>query len=227
MIQAVTFDVTHTLLHAPRMSEIYREVLGRHGVAVTLPRMSELLGQVWRELSCLAEPGSDRFGSHPEGARGWWQRFLERICEHLEVAPPSRFAGAELFQRFAAAEAWEVYPDVVPALEELRGRGFELGVVSNWDERLPGLLERLGLASYFTALVHSSAVGMEKPNPRIFRLALQRLGAEPDEALHVGDAALEDVEGARAAGMHAVRLCRHGGEGLRDLRGIAALAARL
>lgn len=227
MIRAITFDVTHTLLHAPRMSEIYREVLGRHGIDVELRRMRELLAQVWKEFSCLAEPGSDRFGSHPEGARGWWQRFLERICEHLEVAPPSRFVGAELFHRFAAAEAWEIYPDVVPALEELRGRSFELGVVSNWDERLPGLLERLGLAPYFSVLVHSTAVGMEKPNPRIFQEALRRLEVEPEEALHVGDAALEDVEGARAAGMHAVQLCRHGGEGLRDLRGIAALATQL
>jgi putative hydrolase of the HAD superfamily len=230
MIRAVTFDVTQTLIHAPRLGEIYSEVLGRHGIAVAPGEAAELVRRVWRELSCLADPGSDRFRSHPEGARGWWQRFLERICEYLEVPlqkAPSRFAGAELFHRFGTAEAWEVFPDVFPVLTELRSRGIELGIVSNWDERLPVLLERLRLSPYFTTLVYSSAAGMEKPNPLLFRQALLRLRVKAEEALHVGDASLEDVEGAMAAGMHAVRLSRNGGVGLRDLRGIAALVASL
>jgi hypothetical protein len=105
MIRAVTFDVTHTLIHCPRLGEIYAEVLGRHGIEVSAAEAERLVRLVWQELACLADPSRDRFTSHPEGPAGWWKRFLERLCEHLEAPPPSRFAAAELFSRFARADA--------------------------------------------------------------------------------------------------------------------------
>ncbi|HVT60137.1 MAG TPA: HAD family hydrolase [Thermoanaerobaculia bacterium] len=223
MLQALTFDVTQTLIHCPRLGEIYADVLARHGRAVEPHEARRLISVVWQELACAAEPGRDRFTAHPGGARGWWQRFLERLCEHLDSPPPSRFAAAELFHRCGRAEAWEVYPEVPGVLDELRRRGLRLGVISNWDERLPGLLEQLDLARRLDAVVYSSAAGIEKPDARIFRQALAalartgrrgrqkslRAGLPPACALHVGDHPLNDVEGAQAAGMRAVRVLRH------------------
>jgi putative hydrolase of the HAD superfamily len=114
----------------------------------------------------------------------------------------------------------------VPALlAELHGLGLRLAVVSNWDPRLPGLLERLHLARWFDAVVYSSAVGVEKPDVRIFRHAVDQLGVSPAAALHVGDARLEDVEGAEAAGLRALLLDRRGTGG--DLRDLSALPALL
>lgn len=208
MIQAITFDVTHTLIHCPRLGEIYAEVLGRHGVEVAPAEAQRLIGEVWRELACSADPSRDRFSAHPEGPRGWWQRFLERFCEHLEAPPPSRFAASELFHRFGSGEAWEVYPEAPGVLDALRDRGLRLGVISNWDTRLPEVLRQLDLARRFDAVVYSSAVGVEKPDFRIFRRALRELGVEARAALHVGDHRLEDVEGAIAAGMRALLLIR-------------------
>src|SRR4051794_22441706 len=89
MIEAVTFDVTHTLIHSPRLGEIYAEVLNRHGLEIDAEEARRLISVVWQELSCSADPGRDRFASHPEGERGWWSRFLERVCE-LKEAPPRR-----------------------------------------------------------------------------------------------------------------------------------------
>ena len=221
MIRAVTFDVTGTLLHSPRLGELYAEVLSRHGIAVSPGEAGRLVRLVWQELACSADPGRDRFRSHPEGARGFWQRFLERLAEHLEAPVPSRFAAAELFHRFGTPEAWEVYPEVREVLTALREQGLRLAVISNWDERLPLLLERLGLTPFFDAVVTSSEVGVEKPDGRIFTEALRRLGVEPGEALHVGDSPLDDVEGAIAAGMEAVRLDRgRRGGGIPDLRAL-------
>ncbi len=226
MIRALTFDVTGTLIHAPHLGALYAEVLGRHGVAVEPREAARLVRQVWQELACRAEPGKDRFTAHPEGARGWWKRFLERICEHLEAAPPSPFAAAELFHRFASPEAWEVFPEVPGVLAALREAGLRLGVVSNWDTRLPGLLQRLGLASWFDTIVCSSAAGVEKPDSRIFLQAVAALRVSPDAALHVGDSRLEDVEGALAAGLRALHLDRVRGAGdLRDLSRLPALVA--
>lgn len=221
MIEAVTFDVTHTLIHSPRLGEIYAEVLNRHGLEIRAEEARRLISVVWQELSCSADPGRDRFSSHPEGERGWWSRFLERVCELKGAPPPSRFATAELFHRFGTASAWEVYPEVPGVLAALARRGVRLGVVSNWDHRLPGLLADLGIASFFGTLTYSGKVGVEKPDRRIFRHALAELGADPAAALHVGDGRLEDVEGAVAAGMRALHLTRNTGGG--DLRDLADL----
>ena len=217
-LKAVTFDVTGTLIRSPRMGAIYREVYRRHGLAVEGDdrAMARTIGQVWREMACRTDGSTDRFASHPEGARGWWRRFGERLAEHLGSEPPSRFAAAELYDRFGRAEAWELYPDALPALGALRDRGLAIAVVSNWDERLPSLLDELGLGERVDAVVLSSEIGYEKPDPRIFFTALDRLGAlrksdlDPEEVAHVGDRRKEDVEGAANAGFRAVLLDREG-----------------
>jgi putative hydrolase of the HAD superfamily len=226
MIRAVTFDVTHTLIHCPRLGEIYAEVLERHGIRVRPAEAGRVVREVWQEFACTADPARDRFTSHPEGPVGWWKRFLERVCEHLEAPPPSRFAAAELFSRFGKEDAWEVYPDVPGTLTALRAQGLKLGVISNWDTRLPDLLHRLGLAKGFDAIVFSSDVGAEKPDPRLFEEALRRLVVPAREALHVGDGRLEDVEGAQAMGMKALHLTRgRATGGLRDLTGLPEIVA--
>ena len=213
MLRAVTFDFTGTLVSTPRLGEIYSEVLGRHGVAVTPERAAGLMREVWRELDCLAHPARDRFASHPGGARGWWARLLERLCERLEAGPPDRFAAAELFDRFARADAWRLYPEVLDTLAELRRLGLMLGLISNWDERLPRLIDDLGLAEHLDVTIYSQEAGIEKPHPGIFEAALTRLGLAPVRVLHVGDRRRQDVEGARAVGMRALHLDRSGGEG--------------
>ncbi|HVR99997.1 MAG TPA: HAD-IA family hydrolase, partial [Thermoanaerobaculia bacterium] len=215
------------LFHAPRLGELYSEVLGRHGIEVAPREAVGLIRLVWQELGCLTDPGRDRFTSYPGGERGWWQRFLERFCELLEAPPPTRFAASELFHLFGRAEAWEVFPEVPEVLAALHGRGLKLAVISNWDHRLPGLLEDLGLARWFDAVVYSSAVGVEKPDRRIYGRALELLAADAGSVLHVGDRRLEDAEGAMAAGFQALLLDRQGGAGadLRDLSPLPDLVA--
>ena len=85
-------------------------------------------------------------------------------------------------------------------LRSLRAKGLELAVVSNWDIGLVEHLQRLRLDSLFTAIVTTAEAGAAKPDPAVFRLALDRLGVEPGRSLHVGDEP-DDVQGAAAAGM--------------------------
>jgi putative hydrolase of the HAD superfamily len=229
-LSAVTLDATQTLFWSPRMAVIYAEVFARHGLAVEEARLRPLLREVWQEFSLAADPRRDRFAAHPGGAVGFWRRFVERLCERLEVPPLSRFAASELYERFARGDSWEVFPDVRPALELLTRRGLKVAVVSNWDERLPRLLDELGLARWFDAVVFSQQAGVEKPRPEIFQLALERLAVRPENALHVGDSAREDVEGALATGMHALRLARDAADSAAQshtLRSLAGLGERL
>jgi putative hydrolase of the HAD superfamily len=209
-LRAVTLDATGTLIACPSMPDIYVEVLARHGVATDAASVRRVFPVVWKELDCLTPAGRDRFTSFAGGARGFWARLLARLCELLEIGVPGPFAAAELFHRFASHDAWVVFPDAVPALEAMRSMGLRLAVISNFDERLPDLLAGLDLASRVDLVVPSSAVGLAKPNPRLFRHALERLDVDAAAALHVGDHPLEDVEGAQAAGMEAVLLERGG-----------------
>lgn len=119
--------------------------------------------------------------------------FLEAAGAGLE---PDSFVDS-----FMGAIAFEPLPGALETVAALRARGLEVAVVSNWDIGLAEHLERIGVASHFTAIVTTAEAGAAKPDPAVFRLALERLGIEPSRALHVGDEP-EDEQGAIAAGMH-------------------------
>ncbi len=212
-VRAVSFDVTHTLLHAPRLGEIYAEVLGRHGTEVDTEEVRRLARTVWTELGCSVPSGADRFSLQPGGARAFWRRYAERLCALLGAPPPTPFAAAELFDRFGRAESWEIYRDVLPCLRRLRAQGLALAVISNWDERLPLLLERSGLLPLFDCIVYSQGAHCEKPAAGIFDATLRRLALPAEAVLHIGDNVREDVEGALACGMQARLLDRSGRTG--------------
>lgn len=132
-------------------------------------------------------------------------------------------------RRFAACRPYE---DAVPALQAL-GCHYVLGVITNGNT----YPERCGLAGVFRVCVYSQEEGVSKPDPRLFEIALERVGIEPAEALHVGDSLESDVAGARAAGLRAVWLNRDGApnetsiqpdweiQSLAALPGICSLAA--
>jgi putative hydrolase of the HAD superfamily len=92
------------------------------------------------------------------------------------------------------------YPDSGPALRSLRERDLAVVVVSNWDCSLAEVLERCGLGGLIDGAVSSAAASARKPDPAIFEPALEIVGCEASEALHVGDTAEEDVEGDRDGG---------------------------
>jgi putative hydrolase of the HAD superfamily len=102
------------------------------------------------------------------------------------------------------------YPDAGPALGELRARGLRLVVASNWDCSLPHVLDGAGLGGLLDGVVTSAATGARKPDPALFVAALRLAGCEAGEALHVGDSPVNDVDGARSAGIRAVLLSRDG-----------------
>jgi putative hydrolase of the HAD superfamily len=120
------------------------------------------------------------------------------------------------------------FPDVVPALRVLRADGVRLVVASNWDCSLADWLGPAGLLELVDGVVTSAVVGAAKPDPAPFRRALELAGVEAGEAVHVGDSAENDVEGARAAGIRALLINRageppHGVESIRSLEQLPSL----
>jgi putative hydrolase of the HAD superfamily len=118
--------------------------------------------------------------------------------------------GAELLPCLTDAIAFRLYDDVAPALADLQAAGLRLAVVSNWDVSLVPVLERLGVAGDFEAVLHSAGVGASKPDPKLFEAALEQLALPADAVLHVGDDPVNDLEGAARAGVRAVLIDRRG-----------------
>jgi putative hydrolase of the HAD superfamily len=231
----VLFDVGETLVGpSESYGAVYRRVLSRLGVELETGRLDRAIGEASAEMARRIPVGCDRFAHFDGGESEFWRRF---VCDVFRRASgrgaDPRFARRAvdgLWDEFGRTTAWHVYEDSIPALEELRCNGTRLGIVSNWDSRLPQLLELLELAAYFDTVVVSHIEGVEKPDPALFRRALERLAAQPRQTLHVGNAEELDVAGARAAGIDAVLLDRkrRSGSGrstIHDLRVIPRIAA--
>ncbi len=140
----------------------------------------------------------------PQSLRGRDRESLARLrldctAVFLQAAEADLDPGS-FVDAFMASIRFEPIPGALEALASLRARGIDLAVVSNWDVGLEEHLERLGAARLFSTIVTSAEAGAAKPDPAAFRIALDRLGADPARAVHVGDEP-EDAEGAAAAGM--------------------------
>jgi len=127
-----------------------------------------------------------------------------------------------------ASALWRmVMPGVPDALARLQRQGLTLAVVSNSDGTCAQSLEAAGLLQYMNVVIDSAEVGVEKPDPRIFEIALTRCGADPRRTLYVGDLYHADVVGGRGAGLHALLLDPYGDwpeldcETAKDLREVA------
>jgi putative hydrolase of the HAD superfamily len=214
---AITFDVGGTLIEPwPSVGAVYAGVAAEHGLpGLAADELTRRFHRAWRARANF------------DYTRHAWAELVDATFAGLTAEPPSRTCFDALYRRFEAADCWRVFEDVLPALKELRARGLRLGVISNWDDRLRPLLERLHLARWFEVIVISCEVGSTKPSPAIFHAAARQFGLSPADFLHVGDSAEADVAGARRAGWAALRVVRHGPDGRGTISGLASLTAAM
>ena len=126
------------------------------------------------------------------------------MCHLAGIGHDAEGVAQTVHEAYRRAECWETYADVTACLRALKERGYALGVVSNWDAGLEGLLRDLRLLPYFDTVVSSAVVGYRKPNPVIFNLACEQMGVRAESSVHVGD--------RPDAGIRAVIVDRHDAE---------------
>src|SRR6516225_4667847 len=142
-----------------------------------------------------------------DAERGWQIFNLILLEAGVPLSPATDVALADLRAYHDNQNLWEfVPPDVEPALARLRVLGLKLVVVSNSNGRLRHLFDRVGLSERVDVMLDSFEEGVEKPDPRLFRIALERSGGRAETTVHIGDLYYVDVVGARAAGLGAVLL---------------------
>jgi putative hydrolase of the HAD superfamily len=216
-IRAVLLDALGTLIELERPWPHLVDELAARGVVV---------GEDDARAAMLAEMAYYR--AHHDEAVDWAAlKDLRRRCaavvqEQLQTSLPLD----DVLEALLAAIRFRAYPEVPDVLARLRAGGARLAVVSNWDVSLHDVLERTALRPLVDAVLISAELGVAKPDPAIFRAALDRLGAPPEGAVHVGDSLEHDVAGARAAGLEAVLVARNGAaapDGVRTVRSLAEL----
>ena len=202
MIRAVFFDAGNTLIYPyPSIGAIYSAIAQKHGMSFDKDEAHKSFKQAFLRHS--AEPLDNQ-----SRERAWWRCIVREAIGNLCRERNFEAYFDELFDFFTKAEAWRLYPDVMPTLDMLRSRGTPLGVISNWDSRLLPLFDNLELTHYFSVIAVSALIGCAKPEPGIFKYALGKLDVSPEEAIHIGDSVELDVRGASSCGLQSLLIDR-------------------
>ncbi|MBI3891800.1 MAG: HAD-IA family hydrolase [Candidatus Wallbacteria bacterium] len=217
-IRLVLFDAANTLLFIDYsfLARAARQVGA--DVSPTALRRAEAHARV--ETDLLLEVHQDS-----TDARRWRHYFQVMLTESGVSAGQFEALVPILKARHEKVGLWmHVRPWTKSALEMLRRAGYRMAVVSNADGRVESWLSKKSLSGYFDTILDSHVVGIEKPDPRIFELALARTGFRASEAVHVGDLYSVDVLGARRAGITPVLLDPTGAHPATDCLKIRALS---
>lgn len=194
-IKAIFFDAGGTLLHldSARIRDLLSEELN---VEVSLERFPLAQSLAMARVAELVAAGA---GSTEQLKR----EFYTTLLPETGVSRGKLSDAVDCVYKLARGEMlWrKTEHGTAPALEELKRRGYILGVVSNSDGRIESAFEQVGLTSYFDFFIDSFNVGVEKPDPGIFLLATERANVAPEQAAYVGDLYWVDVIGARSAGL--------------------------
>ncbi|MGZ6255426.1 MAG: HAD family hydrolase [Candidatus Limnocylindria bacterium] len=205
----VCLDAGFTLLAPLRtLTDALRGVLAEHGRQVTdeqLHRAWEVADRwFWDDYNRV---DNDTWGDDAKIDAAWRQYHALMLTELGMEDLRHELIDTILAAQYAP-ESWELYPDVLPTIRELRELGMRLGIVSDWGSNLLHIVDGLGLGEELDFVIASGAAGVSKPDPAIFRLAASRAGVPMGESLMVGDSYRADVEGARLAGMDGILIRR-------------------
>jgi putative hydrolase of the HAD superfamily len=206
---AVFFDAGETLVHPhPSFPDLLSAILTREGYDVPPERVRERAHVVFERFRSAAQ-ANELWTTSPERSRRFWHEVYAIFFRELEV-PNANGLIDVVYGEFTDLANYRLFDDVPPVLERLKAAGLVLGVISNFEEWLERLLEHLGVRAFFEVRVISGLEGVEKPDPRIFELAMTRAGVSPERSVYVGDNPEFDVGPALAVGMLPILIDRRG-----------------
>jgi HAD superfamily hydrolase (TIGR01549 family) len=226
--RAVFFDVGETLVHVePSFADLFVTVLAGAGHERSEDEVREATTHVYTRFSEAARDGS-MWTTSPERSQKFWTSVYDRMLGELRIPEGDGLANT-LYREFTRMENYVLFDDVRPTIAALQGAGLLLGIVSNFEAWLEDWFGLHELIETFPVRVISGIEGIEKPDERIYRLALERTGVDAADAAYVGDNPEFDVDPPAALGMFPVLVDRrerfpdHAGTRVRDLRELPAI----
>ena len=228
--KAIFFDAGDTLITIPASHEIMQAYLSERAFPHDSVQLRSILDEAINQFY-NHKTGYSNEAVTPASDREFWVKIYRFIMERLGA---ERYWSDEaiwrccheLYDAYVAPEYYALFDDVEEVTQELLRRGFRLGVVSNFARTLDAIFARHGIRDRFDPFIVSTEVGLEKPNPAIFRLALDRAGLAASDVLYVGDHETNDLWAPAQVGIDAIRIMRYdhqSGEGIRSLRELLEL----
>ncbi len=203
------FDAAGTLIElCEPVGETYARIAREHAVDVAPDALGAAFRRAFRTAPAMVFPGT------PDAAiagreKDWWREVVSntfRAADPVQVFRDFDGFFDRLFDAMGAPQAWREVPGARSLLSRLRAMRWSTAIVSNFDRRLPSILDGLGLTPLLDAVVLCSDVAAAKPAPAIFERALERLDVPASRAVVVGDDEAQDIAGARAAGLRAIHV---------------------
>ena len=198
----IAFDAAGTLFEpAEPVENIYADTFSTLGFG--LPE-STWKTAFQKAFTITPDPIYPETGDGDAVEKDWWRDFVRRAAEATGTRPdPDTMNEAfdELFDHYAAGSAWKLFPETRDVLASLKSKGIGLAITSNFDSRLHGVIEELGIASQFDLVLTSGQVCARKPSPRILQKLMAETGVPPEKCCLAGDSLTADKGAAEAAGV--------------------------
>ncbi len=209
-IDIVFFDAGETLVHPyPSFPELFARVAADNGHDVAASHVAEVQERLAPHLVDLADDcGVENPSFSPEDSVTFWTFLYRRFLEELGIEHNG--LDRRLYDIFSSSSSYRLFDDALPALDGLQDAGYRLGLISNFEGWLETMLVELEVGHHFDTTVISGIERVEKPDPRIYEIALERAGVDSARAVHVGDSLGLDVEPARTVGIRPVLVDRVG-----------------
>jgi REG-2-like HAD superfamily hydrolase len=194
----ITVDAAGTLIRPwPSVGAVYAKSAREFGLSVQDEEVDQRFYEVFGKLQ------KDRKITSGE-EKDFWRQVVVAVFEPYAADRNLDSLFEELWELFARGEHWRLAEGAKEVLGQLKDLGYRLAVLSNNDSRLRSVLEDHGIDSLFEKIFISSEMGVEKPEPEIFREVEKSFGEEPSSCLHLGDSYSRDFEGAQRAGWKAL-----------------------
>ena len=232
-IDVVFFDAGETLIHPhPSFPELFSEVSAEAGKSVSPDDVEEVQARLAPHLVDLAEDtGVDKPSLSADDSRAFWSHLYRRFLQELGIEDDSLVD--RLYARFSSVSSYALFDDAIESMQRLGEAGYRIGLISNFEGWLDEMLVELEVGDVFETKIISGLVGVEKPDPEIYRLALKEAGVDPGAAVHVGDSPGLDVEPASSVGIHPILIDRfdrypdHEGTRIRSLHELYEIVPQL
>jgi putative hydrolase of the HAD superfamily len=193
-LKAVLFDLGLTLIQTASFPEIYRRILARFGITVSLDAIVRAQKETEGEVDTSTYDESRR--------KEFWTNYNVSLLKKLGVKEDIVFVASQIDELWWNCSHVQLFPDVEPTLSGLRAKGLKLGLVSNgFQQDLDHVLGELGLKRWFDSVVCIDSCSCAKPDKQIFLYALDKLGVKADETVFVGDSVVHDYEGSLNVGI--------------------------
>ena len=214
-IKVIFFDAAGTLFHIKgSVADVYLHYAEKYGVKPT-SGLTQAVNAAFSQAFRDAPPPVFALGKIEElkqCERLWWFDIVHAVFYRVGMFEGFDEYFEDVFEAFSGGKHWALYPDTLPVIQELKSKGYELGIISNFDTRLFSVIKDLDIREYFDTITISSLAQAAKPAKQIFEYALSQHVVEPEEALHIGDHVTEDLEGAQKANLKALLISRDVGE---------------